>query len=56
MRLRFRGRGVRVKLGWSFSWRSLTSGQLIFVGAGLGHLLQVGRDLNDMPLVMGVSA
>ncbi len=43
-----------LKLGWSFSWRSLMAGELIFVSAGLGHLMQLGRDLNDMPLVMAV--
>ena len=43
-----------LKLGWSFSWRSLMAGELLFVSAGLGHLLQVGRDLNDMPLVLAV--
>ena len=43
-----------LKLGWSFSWRSLMAGELLFVSAGLGHLLQLGRDLNNMALVIGV--
>ena len=43
-----------LKLGWSFSWRSLMAGELLFVSAGLGHLLELGRDLNDMALVIGV--
>jgi NitT/TauT family transport system permease protein len=43
-----------LKLGWSFSWRSLMAGELLFVSAGLGHLLQLGRDLNDMPMVMAI--
>ena len=43
-----------MKLGWSFAWRSLMAGELIFVSIGLGHLLQVGRELNDMPQVMAV--
>ena len=43
-----------MKLGWSFAWRSLMAGELLFVGAGLGHLLTVGRDLNDMSLVIAV--
>ena len=38
---------------WSFAWRALMAGELIFVSAGLGHLLQVGRELNDMAQVMG---
>jgi sulfonate transport system permease protein len=43
-----------LKLGWSFSWRSLMAGELIFVSAGLGHLLQLGRDLNNMALVLAI--
>ncbi|MBI4368023.1 MAG: ABC transporter permease [Candidatus Omnitrophica bacterium] len=43
-----------MKLGWSFAWRSLMAGELLFVSIGLGHLLQVGRELNDMPQVMAV--
>lgn len=42
------------KLGWSFSWRSLMAGELLFVSGGLGYLLQIGRDLNDMALVLAV--
>ncbi len=43
-----------MKLGWSFAWRALMAGELIFVSAGLGKLLQVGRELNDMAQVMAV--
>lgn len=43
-----------MKLGWSFAWRSLMAGELLFVSAGLGRLLTVGRDLNDMSLVIAV--
>lgn len=43
-----------LKLGWSFSWRSLMAGELIFISAGLGHLLQLGRDLNNMGLVIAI--
>ena len=43
-----------MKLGWSFAWRSLMAGELLFVSAGLGHLLTVGRDLADMSLVIAV--
>jgi NitT/TauT family transport system permease protein len=43
-----------LKLGWSFAWRSLMAAELIFVTIGLGHLLNVGRDLNDMNLVIAV--
>lgn len=43
-----------LKLGWSFWWRSLMAGELLFVNGGLGFLLQPGRDLNDMALVGAV--
>jgi sulfonate transport system permease protein len=43
-----------MKLGWSFAWRALMAGELLFVGLGLGHLLTVGRDLNDMSQVVAV--
>ncbi len=43
-----------MKLGWSFAWRALMAGELLFVGLGLGHLLMVGRDLNDMSQVVAV--
>jgi sulfonate transport system permease protein len=43
-----------LKLGWSFAWRSLMAGELLFVSMGLGHLLNLGRDLNDMSLVVAV--
>ncbi|MBI3404143.1 MAG: ABC transporter permease [Acidobacteria bacterium] len=37
-----------LKQGWAFAWRSLISGEMLFVSLGLGHLLMMGRDLNDM--------
>lgn len=43
-----------LKLGWSFAWRSLMAGELLFVSLGLGHLLNLGRDLNDMSMVVAV--
>jgi NitT/TauT family transport system permease protein len=45
-----------LKQGWAFAWRSLISGEMIFVSLGLGHLLMFGRDLNDMSLVLAVMA
>ncbi len=45
-----------MKLGWSFAWRSLMAGELLFVSLGLGHLLQIGRELNDMNQVVAVMA
>lgn len=43
-----------MKLGWSFAWRSLMAGELLFVSLGLGHLLTIGRELADMNLVVAV--
>jgi len=42
------------KLGWSFAWRALMAGELLFVSGGLGQLLTIGRDLLDVPQVMAV--
>ena len=46
-----------LKLGWSFAWRSLMAAEIVFVVAGdfgIGHLLNLGRDLNDMSLVIAI--
>lgn len=45
-----------LKLGWSFAWRALMAGELLFVAGGLGQLLQNGRELLDAAQVMGVMA
>jgi NitT/TauT family transport system permease protein len=45
---------MALKQGWSFAWRSLMAGELLFVSPGLGHLLETGRDLNDISLVVAV--
>ncbi|MGH7800189.1 MAG: ABC transporter permease [Thermodesulfobacteriota bacterium] len=42
------------KQGWSFAWRSLMAAELLYVGLGLGHLLMMGRELNDMNQVIAV--
>ena len=43
--------------GWAFAWRSLMAAELIAVspslGLGVGQLLDVGRQLGDMSLVIG---
>lgn len=45
-----------LKQGWAFSWRSLMAAEIIAVGGdigyGLGALLQQGRELADMSVVM----
>jgi sulfonate transport system permease protein len=46
-----------LKLGWSFAWRSLMAAEVfvVIVGDfGVGHLLNLGRDLNDMSLVIAI--
>lgn len=42
------------RLGWSFAWRSLMAAELIYVDRGLGAMLASGRELHDMPRVVGV--
>src|SRR5256714_5588415 len=43
-----------LKQGWTFAWRSLMAGELIYFSLSLGNLLQTGRDLNDASQVMAV--
>ena len=43
-----------MKLGWSFAWRSLMAGELLYTLPGLGNLLNLGRELNDMSQVVAV--
>jgi len=43
-----------MKMGWSFAWRSLMAGELLYALPGLGNLLTMGRELNDMSQVVAV--
>jgi NitT/TauT family transport system permease protein len=43
-----------LKQGWAFGWRSLIQAEMIFLSLGLGQLLMMGRDLNNMSLVVAV--
>ncbi len=43
-----------MRLGWTFAWRSLMAGELLYVSGGLGQLLQTGRELGDLSQVMAV--
>ena len=49
-----------MKQGWAFAWRSLMAAELIAVspalGPGLGQMLDVGRSLGDMALILGAIA
>lgn len=44
--------GLRV--AWAFSWRALMAGELLGGGGGLGQLLEMGRSLGQMDLVLSV--
>lgn len=44
------------RLGWTFAWRSLLAGELLFLSGGLGQVLERGRALHDMALVVAVMA
>lgn len=41
-----------IEQGWAFAWRSLMAAEIIFVGLGLGQILETGRQLLDLSLVM----
>jgi NitT/TauT family transport system permease protein len=41
-----------LKLGWSFAWRSLMAGELLYSEKGLGRVITTGRDLGDMAQVV----
>ncbi len=43
-----------LKLGWTFAWRSLMAGELLYYTVGLGQMLNMGRELNDMSLVLAI--
>ncbi len=42
------------KSGWSFAWRSLIGAEIIFATAGLGFLLNQGREFLDIPQVFAM--
>lgn len=43
-----------LKQGWTFAWRSLMAGELLYYTLSLGNLLQTGRDFNDATQVVAV--
>jgi NitT/TauT family transport system permease protein len=43
-----------MRLGWTFAWRSLMAGELLYASGGLGQLLQTGRELGDLSRVLAV--
>lgn len=43
-----------IKLGWTLGWHGAVSAELIKSSLGLGFLLHMGRELNDMSQVVGI--
>lgn len=43
-----------LKQSWSFAWRALMAGEVLYSCSGLGYTLIMGRDLADINQVMGV--
>ncbi len=43
-----------LKLGWSFAWRALLAGELLYASGGLGQLLTMGRELLAVDQVLAV--
>lgn len=43
-----------LRISWAFSWRALMAGELLGSGGGLGQLLETGRSLGQMDLVISV--
>ncbi len=43
-----------LKMGWSFAWRALMAGEMLFVAGGLGQLLAAGRKQPDAAQTAGV--
>ncbi len=43
-----------LKLGWSFAWRALMAGELLYISGGLGQLLNTARELMEVSQVMAV--
>src|SRR5437899_3290218 len=41
-----------LKQGWAFALRSLSTAEMLYVSLALGQLLMMGRELNDMSLVI----
>jgi len=43
-----------LKLGWTLGWHGAVSAELIKSSIGLGFLLHMGRELNDIAQVIGI--
>jgi len=46
---------IGMRQAWSFAWHALIGAEMLIVTlAGLGYLLAVGREFNDMPQIIAV--
>lgn len=43
-----------LRIAWAFAWRALMAGELLGAAGGLGHLLDMGRSLGQMDLVISI--
>lgn len=43
-----------LKQSWSFAWRALMSGEVLYSCSGLGYILVMGRELADINQVMAI--
>jgi len=43
-----------LKQGWAFAWRSLITAEMLYMSMGLGQVLMMGRDFNNMSAVIAV--
>ncbi|RNB85106.1 ABC transporter permease [Brevibacillus fluminis] len=43
-----------LRIAWAFAWRALMAGELLGTGGGLGQLLEMGRALQSMDLVLSI--
>ena len=43
-----------IKLGWTLGWHGAVAAELIKSSIGLGFLLHMGRELNDVSQVIGI--
>lgn len=43
-----------MKQGWSFAWRALMAGEMLFATKGLGQILMIGRDLANISQVVAI--
>ncbi len=45
-----------MNLGWAFAWRSLMAAELLYISGGLGQLLMMSREFNDIAEMVAVMA